>query len=180
MKVSINVVIITFAAVLAPGRASADCPDATDYISPGILASFDLSHRGAFGLGAEMSYNKFFSLETAAGAGAFLNAIHYFAPVRGRFAAGAQADVTMLGAEAGWSLWTGSNDDYGLGMASGPFVGGFVSAGIWMVAIRGSFGSFGDGKAGGVTLDVGYKFAMAVTPTGVHSVLGCYDLGIEH
>lgn len=40
--------------------------------------------------------------------------------------------------------------------------------------------SFGDSKAGGVTLDLGYKFAMAVTPTGVRSVTECYALGIEH
>jgi hypothetical protein len=44
-----------------------------------------------------------------------------------------------------------------------------------MVAIRGSFGSYGDAKAGGVTLDFGYKFPIAVESSGAYWMLTCYD-----
>jgi hypothetical protein len=92
-------------------------------VSPGILGSFDLSHRGAFGLGAEVSYSKLVDVNRWAGFGAFLNAIHFFAPVRGRFSAGGQANYGPAGVEAGWSLSSASNADYGLGTSTGPLIG---------------------------------------------------------
>jgi hypothetical protein len=156
----------------SPSAALADCPDATDFVSPGILASFDITHRWALGLGAEVSYAKWIGSETPVGPGAFLNAIHYFAPVRARFAAGAQATAYIFGPELGISHWTRSNEGYGLEAATGPYAGMFWSVGIVMLAIR---GSFGDSKAHSITLDLGYKLPLLVTSSGARWFPECYD-----
>jgi hypothetical protein len=65
---------------------------------------------------------------------------------------------------------TGSNDDYGLGAATGPFGAPFISVGFYMIAVRGSFGGFGDKKAGGWTLDFGMKLPMAVRANGLKPI----------
>jgi hypothetical protein len=156
---------IAIAGVLLVRPAHAD--EVTDFLSPGILGSFDISHRWAFGLGTEISYSHYVVRSFPSAVGAFFNAVHYFAPVRGRFALGVQENLTALGGEAGWSLVTGSNADYGLHVATGPIVGAFASAGYVMVALRGSFAAFGDVKAGSFSLDFAAKLPLAFGSDGV-------------
>lgn len=150
------------------------------YLSPGVLASFDLIHGGAWGLGGEVSYDKWFDPDVPNGAGAFANGVYYFTPRRGRLAAGAQAHYWGFGAEAGWAYLSGASGAENLGPATGPFVGGFLSAGYFLVALRGSFASFGDADAASLSLDLGYKMPLAVTSRGVENCLDPVPIDASH
>ena len=150
-KIAIPLLAVASTVVTSPAAAAAPA----DYVSPGVLFSWDLTKSGAFGFGAEVSFNRFLHYSEFTGVGGFGNVVYYFGPEYTRFAFGGQVDA-IVGAEAGWAFHTAPLPEYGTGAFSGPMLGLFGSLAVFMVAFRGSFGAFGDGP-GNLTIDLGLK-----------------------
>jgi len=158
---SSGVAVPLFAAASALVTKPAEAQNHGDYLSPGFLFSFDLKRAGAFGLGAEMSFNRLLVHDEPTGYGAFGNAVYYFSPGYARLALGGQAGAYFHGVEAGWAYVTASLEEPRPAASTGPILGAFGSLGVLMVAVRGTFGAFGDGP-GTLAMDLGLKAPVLV------------------
>jgi hypothetical protein len=149
-----------------------------DYVSPGVLFSFDLTKSQAFGLGAEVSFNRFPNYRELRGFGGFGNVVYYFRPEYTRVAIGGQIDA-VVGAEAGWAFHTAPLAAYGAGASTGPMLGAFGSLGVFMIALRGTFGAFGNG-VGNLTVDLGLKVPLLVEGRHIQTGINLGGSGRPH
>jgi hypothetical protein len=156
--------------ILTAGRVCANCDGAaearpSEYVSPGVLFSFGLRRRAGFGMGFEASYDRWFHSQEATGVGGFVNGVYFFDPKFARIAAGGQVHALFVGTELGASYTTGSTEPP-TGASLAPYVGAYLSVGVLMLALRGTF-PFGDREAGTVSLDLGVKAPVRISGVGL-------------
>lgn len=129
-----------FAPLLATAGSLVAAPALADdaFVSPGILFSVGLNKPHPFGLGTELSFHTYSG--SSFGVGAFTNAIYYFDTASARVALGGQSSYSVLGVEAGYAIHAGGP---GESPSHGAFLGAYNSFGLFMVALRGTFGKGG-------------------------------------
>src|SRR5580765_5660690 len=96
--------IVATALVAASSLVESRAAAAETYLSPGVILSWRYGKSSAFGLGLEVSANRYLLHPETTALGGFFNTATYFSSGDTRIGFGAQANWTALGAEAGWAL----------------------------------------------------------------------------